>query len=208
MAATAQDVSGGRLILGLGAGWHREEFDAFGYPFDHRVTRFAEALAAIVDLLRGRSVTNESSVPPLRGASLVPPPSYDVPVVVAADGPRMLGLTARHADGWNTAWYGAPDAVLHERLAAMDQALAVVGRDRASLTRTVAIHVYDPEGGVEPDPDEAAVVGRDALVRALDEYEALGIGHVIVQPLPHVTATLDLVADAIAQRRTAGPPER
>src|SRR3954452_16559472 len=65
MAATAQEISGGRLILGLGAGWHRAEFDAFGYPFDHRVTRFAEALPAIVALLRGQPVSSGSSRPPL-----------------------------------------------------------------------------------------------------------------------------------------------
>src|SRR5688572_32994221 len=52
MTETIDDISGGRTILGLGAGWHKPEYDAFGYPFDHRVTRFEEAIRIIAPLLR------------------------------------------------------------------------------------------------------------------------------------------------------------
>ena len=58
MATTLDEVSGGRLILGIGSGWHEPEFDAFGYPFDHRVGRFEEALAVLLPLLRGERVTH------------------------------------------------------------------------------------------------------------------------------------------------------
>ena len=56
MAESLDEVSAGRLILGLGAGWHKEEFDAFGFPFDHRVSRLEEALQVIKPLLRDREV--------------------------------------------------------------------------------------------------------------------------------------------------------
>src|SRR5574338_590889 len=59
IAATVDEISGGRLILGLGAGWHEPEYRAFGYPFDHRVGRFEEQVAIIVPLLRGEMVTFE-----------------------------------------------------------------------------------------------------------------------------------------------------
>ena len=116
MAATTDEVSGGRLILGLGAGWHDAEYDAFGYPKDHRVDRFEEALRIVVPLVRGETVTFDGTYFTARDAVLEPSPSRRIPVLVAAFGPRMLRLTARHADAWNTAWFGAPDERLRERL--------------------------------------------------------------------------------------------
>jgi alkanesulfonate monooxygenase SsuD/methylene tetrahydromethanopterin reductase-like flavin-dependent oxidoreductase (luciferase family) len=95
MAATADEVSDGRLILGLGAGWHDAEYDAFGFPKDHRVDRFEEALGIIVPLLRGEKVTSDGEYFTTRDAVLEPPPSRHIPVLVAAFGRRMLRLTAR-----------------------------------------------------------------------------------------------------------------
>lgn len=111
MAATADEVSGGRLILGLGAGWHDAEYDAFGFPKDHRVERFGEALRIVRPLLRGETVTFEGEYFTTRDAVLEPPPARDIPILVASFGARMLGLTARHADAWNTAWFGHPTNV-------------------------------------------------------------------------------------------------
>src|SRR2546423_9417079 len=119
MAVTADEVSGGRLVLGVGAGWYDAEYAMFGYPADHRVDRFAEALRIIRPLLRGERVTLAGGYHELRDAVLLPPPARPIPILVAAKGPRMLRLTARYADAWNTAWYGEPDARLHEQLAAM-----------------------------------------------------------------------------------------
>ena len=109
MAATADAVARGRLILGLGAGWYDPEYEAFGYPTDHRVTRFEEALRIIRPLLRGESVTVRGRFHRVADASLLPPPERPIPLLVAATGPRMLRLTARYADAWNTAWFGPPD---------------------------------------------------------------------------------------------------
>jgi probable F420-dependent oxidoreductase len=203
MAATADEVTGGRLILGLGAGWHDAEYDAFGFPKDHRVERFEEALRIVVPLLRGETVTFEGDYVTTRDAVLEPPPSRDIPILVAAFGPRMLRLTARYADSWNTAWFGAPDERLRERMDALDAALEAEGRDPATLERTVGIEVRDPETAppAEQDGDDRAFEGSvDELAEALGAYDELGIGHLIVVLQPMTEASLERVALALARR--------
>jgi FMNH2-dependent dimethyl sulfone monooxygenase len=106
IAATTDEVSGGRLVLGLGAGWHDPEYDAFGYPKDHRVARFEEALQIIRPMLDGRTVTFDGRYHRAHEARLVPTPGRRIPILVAAGGPRMLRLTAGYADAWNSAWFG------------------------------------------------------------------------------------------------------
>ena len=101
MAATLDHVSGGRLILGIGAGWHEPEYEAFGYPYDHRVGRFEEALTVITDLIRHGRADLAGTYVTARDALLLPPARPDLPILVASKGPRMQDLTARHADAWN-----------------------------------------------------------------------------------------------------------
>lgn len=202
MAATADEVSGGRLILGLGAGWHDAEYDAFGFPKDHRVERFGEALRIVRPLLRGETVTFEGEYFTTRDAVLEPPPARDIPILVASFGARMLGLTARHADAWNTAWFGAPDERLRERLGELDAALAAEGRDPATLERTVGIEVRDPSlPPAEQDGDDRAFDGSvDELAEALGAYDELGIGHLMVVLQPMTEASLERLALALARR--------
>jgi alkanesulfonate monooxygenase SsuD/methylene tetrahydromethanopterin reductase-like flavin-dependent oxidoreductase (luciferase family) len=205
MAATADEVSRGRLILGLGAGWHDAEYDAFGFPKDHRVDRFEEALGIVVPLLRGETVTFDGEYFTTRDAVLEPPPSRDIPVLVAAFGPRMLRLTARHADAWNTAWFGVPDEYLRGRLDALDAALAAEGRDPATLERTVGIEVRDPSLPAEPADEEhgedhAFNGSVDELAEAIAAYDELGIGHLIVVLQPMTETSLERLALALARR--------
>jgi alkanesulfonate monooxygenase SsuD/methylene tetrahydromethanopterin reductase-like flavin-dependent oxidoreductase (luciferase family) len=202
MAATADEVSGGRLILGLGAGWHDAEYDAFGFAKDHRVDRFEEALGIVVPLLRGETVTFDGRYFTTRDAVLEPPPSRDIPVLVAAFGPRMLRLTARHADAWNTAWFGAPDEHLRGRLEALDATLAAQGRDTATLERTVGIEVRDPSlGSVQEDGEDRSFGGSvDELAEAIAAYDELGIDHLIVVLQPMTEASLERLALAVARR--------
>ena len=206
MAATAEEVSGGRLILGLGAGWHDAEYDAFGFPKERRVDRFEEALGIVVPLLRGETVTFDGTYFTTHDAVLEPPPSRNIPVLVAAFGPRMLRLTARHADAWNTAWYGAPDERLRRRLDALDAALAAEGRDPATLERTVGIEVRDPSlGPAEPRDEEEgedrAFAGSvDELAEAIAAYDELCIGHLIVLLQPMTEVSLQRLALAVARR--------
>lgn len=202
MAATADEVSGGRLILGLGAGWHDAEYDAFGYPKDHRVDRFEEALEIIGPLLRGDRVTFAGRYHEAREAVLLPPPARRIPILVAADAPRMLRLTARHADAWNTAWYGVPDDRLRGRLAALAEALEAEGRDPTSMTRTVGVSVRDPDA--EPTPDEPEFAGSiEDLARAIDGFEELGIDHLILVLRPMNEPSLDRLQLALALRAGA-----
>ncbi len=145
MADTVDEISGGRLILGLGAGWHEPEFDAFGYPFDHRVGRFEEALTIIATLLREGAIDFRGKYYQARDCELRPrgPRRTGPPLMIGASGERMLSLTARFADLWN-AWliFGRshPDEIPQFR-AKVDAACQQIGRDPASLGRTVAVRV-------------------------------------------------------------------
>jgi FMNH2-dependent dimethyl sulfone monooxygenase len=205
MATTADEISAGRLILGVGAGWHDPEFTAFGYPSDHRVTRFAEALPIMAGLLRGDTVTARGRYHDLRAATLDPPPRRQVPLLVAAEGPRMLRLTARYADAWNTAWYGPPDDRLRAQFAAMDRALAAEDRDRGTLTRTVGVELHDPDRGTPADPTDPAITGSVTnIAKIFDAYQSLGVDHLIVQLLPHDERSLDRLAAVIAARNSGG----
>lgn len=171
MAVTFDEVSGGRLVLGLGAGWHDPEYEAFGFPTSYRVSRFAEALEIIVRLLRREEVSFEGRYYRLSEARLLPPPTRPIPVLVACRRPRMLGLTARWADAWNTAWYAEPNDKLQAEVEEFERALAEAGRSGADVERTLGIIVG------EDSPD--------TIARRLDTWAGLGFDHVIaeVQPL-------------------------
>jgi probable F420-dependent oxidoreductase len=204
MAAALDEVSGGRLILGLGAGWHDPEYDAFGFPKDHRVGRFDEYLQVVAPLVRGERVTFEGSYVRARDAVLVPPPSRPIPVLVAAFGERMLRLTARHADLWNTAWFGVPGDELAEAMAAFDRAMEAEGRDRSAVGTTVGITIVDPDAAAPAEDDDDPVFDGsvEELASMFDEYEALGVAHLIAGLRPMTEASIDRVALAIERRRT------
>ncbi len=202
MAATADLVSGGRLVLGLGSGWHDPEYEAFGLPTDWRVSRFAEALEIVARLLRSERVTFEGRFYRVHEAELVPPPERRIPILVAAFGPRMLGLTARWADAWNTAWYGEPDDELRAALGALDDALLAAGRDPATMTRTVGITVRDSGQPPIAEPEEAALTGSvDELAAALQAYAALGVDHVIAGLEPIAERSVERLAEAVRRSR-------
>src|SRR5262245_11585320 len=102
MADTVDEISGGRLVLGLGAGWHEPDFRAFGYPFEQRVSRFAEALAIVSGLLHDGHIDFEGEFYQVRDCELRPrgPRPLGPPILVGAEGPRMLRLAAKYADAW------------------------------------------------------------------------------------------------------------
>jgi alkanesulfonate monooxygenase SsuD/methylene tetrahydromethanopterin reductase-like flavin-dependent oxidoreductase (luciferase family) len=198
MAATADEVSGGRLILGLGCGWHEPEYRAFGYPFDHRVGRFEEALRIIVPLLDGERVTVRGAWEGVEDAVLLPRPRRRPPIMVAAKGDRMLRLTARHADQWQTAWFGLPDERFADRLARLRLACAAEGRDLATLELTVGVGIADPG-----EPASGSGLRRDpaAITDGLAAWAAEGIGHVQLGLESVGPADVELIAEAVRDFR-------
>jgi len=199
-AATLDDLSGGRLILGIGSGWHEPEYAAFGLPFDHRVGRFAEDLEVIARLLRGETVSLEGQWRTYREAILLPPPARRTPILVAAKGERMLRLTATWADAWNTAWFGRVDDRLRTRLRDLDAACAATGRDAASIRKTVGVRLHPPGEGA----DDTTGLDADAagLADFLDELADVGFDDAIVWPLAKTPDALDVIAEARALHRS------
>ena len=197
MAVTADAVSDGRVVLGLGAGWYDAEYVAFGYATDHRVGRFEEALEIITALLSSQSITFSGRYYRVREAALLPPPQRPIPILVAGKGPRMLRLTARHADAWNTAWFGRPDDRLRRRLTNLEEALAAEERDATTLRRTVGMEVQDPDAAASGGSDDVPFRGSvSELAEALDEYAELGFDDVIVGLDPRSERSLDRLAEA------------
>jgi alkanesulfonate monooxygenase SsuD/methylene tetrahydromethanopterin reductase-like flavin-dependent oxidoreductase (luciferase family) len=194
MADTLDEISGGRLILGLGAGDSMFEHRAMGYPTDRLISRFEEALTIVRRLLREGSLDFAGTYNRLEGFELRPrgPRPGGPPILLGtlATGPRMLRLTARHADVWN-GWiaFGSnhPDVVppMRERI---DAACRAEGRDPASLERSLAVQIAffgRRVPGSEPitgSPEEVA-----ASLRAL---AAEGIGHVQVILAPTTSETV------------------
>jgi alkanesulfonate monooxygenase SsuD/methylene tetrahydromethanopterin reductase-like flavin-dependent oxidoreductase (luciferase family) len=152
IADTVDEIANGRLILALGAGWHEPEYQAFGFPFDHRYSRFEEALTIIYGLLRDGQVDFEGTYYSARECELRPrgPRGNHIPIMLGTRGEKMLRLTARYADQWN-AWLAMTDSSPNRvppLNAAVDAACADVGRDPATLERTISIMV-DVAGGAE-----------------------------------------------------------
>lgn len=148
MAATVDEISGGRLVLGLGSGWNQREFDAYGYSFDKRVSRFEEAFAVITSLVRTGHADYAGDFYEVQDLALVPPPRPDLPIMIGSTGPRMLSITAGELNWWNEWWSrfdNDPDQ-LDPLLAQLDLALSAAGRDRREVTTSVAISVALPGG--------------------------------------------------------------
>ena len=200
---TLAELSGGRFILGLGCGWHEPEFQAFGIPSDHLVSRFEEYVEAVMALLRGGEADYDGRYVRLRRAEVsggaVPP------VWIAARGPRMLRITARHADGWNLP---GPRDSLAEVLALLREEIAAAGRpEGAVVVSNAAIVLLDEpeEAGrllAEHPGWDTVAVGADGLRAVVDTQRAAGCDHLIL----HLSGTiwssygpeqLDLAADAL-----------
>ncbi len=202
MAATLDHVSDGRLILGVGAGWHDPEYEAFGWPTDHKVSRFEESLAVITGLIRENRADLDGTYVSARDAVLRPPARPDLPILVASKMPRMLELTARHADAWNLAWFGLPDERLERVRGELTEACTRVGRDPSTLSITVGITVrYE---GAPADAEGPALSGTPQEVAAgLIAHAAAGADHVIAVLEPTTLDTLAAFAEAAALYRAS-----
>jgi probable F420-dependent oxidoreductase len=197
MAAALDVVSSGRLILGVGAGWHDPEYEAFGLPTDHRVGRFSEWLEIVVRLLRKENFSFEGKYHQVRDAEVVPAPVREIPILVAARRPKMLELTAQWADAWNTAWFGAVDERVKERLAELKVATDASGRPEGAVARTVGIVVRDPDQPAIDEPSATAIDGTvEELAAALRDYRELGVDHLIAAVEPVTPRSVERLAEA------------
>jgi len=174
-AAAIDELSGGRLVVALGAGWNRVEFDAFGIPFDHHVSRFEEAFTIIRRLLAGDRVTFEGSFHQVRDAVLLPKPGRRPKLMVGTNAPRMLSITLPHVDAWNT-WhsrYGNTPEGFARHNAEISQAAERVGRDPATIERSACVLVESDGGGERPrEADPVPASELQAHLRALAEAGA------------------------------------
>jgi alkanesulfonate monooxygenase SsuD/methylene tetrahydromethanopterin reductase-like flavin-dependent oxidoreductase (luciferase family) len=182
-ATTLDHISGGRVTLGLGAGWQVNEHGAYGFELPApglRVSRFAEAIEVIHRLLREPSVDFDGEWLHLRDAPLEPKGvQQPLPILVGTGSPRMLRLTARFADEWNT--WGDP-ALVAERTESFLRACDTEGRDPATVRRSVQamvflVHDEDAAERMRPHvPAGRSLVGTTSqLVDQLAEYVAQGV---------------------------------
>ena len=195
-AVTIDEISGGRLVLGLGAGWNETEFRAFGIPFDHRIDRFEEAFTIILGLIQDGRVDFEGAYYSARDCELLPrgPRPGGPPLMIGSNGPRMLRIALPGVSSWNS-WYSdtenSPAGVARLR-AIVDAACADVGRAPASIERTVAVHVRMPGGRGRTQGDYSAIQAvtplegsAESMAEELRRYAAEGIGHVqlVIDPI-------------------------
>ena len=207
-AATVDEISGGRLVLGIGAGWNETEFAALGAPFDQRIARFEEAFTIVRTLLSEGRIDFQGRYHVARDAELLPRPQRPggPPILVGSIGPRMLAATLPHAQSWN-AWYAdtrnAPEGVppLRDRV---DEAARAAGRDPADIERTVAVLVRlpggtgrtmgDTDGRQQVPPIEG---DADTIADALLAYAREGIDHVQLVLDPITEASVAALAPVL-----------
>jgi len=198
MAESVDSISGGRFVLGLGCGWHQPEYERYGYPFDHRVDRFEEALQIISPMLRRGEATFEGRYYQARGAVNAPrgPRGQEggPPILIGANRPRMLRLTARFADVWNADWQRDPATVVAQS-AELDRACEEVGRDPAGLVRTAGSNfAMDGCTGRRFEPISGSAEEMAAKIR---EFQALGLAHYVCGLDPCTPRTLEQFAGVI-----------
>ena len=182
MAASIDEISGGRFVLGLGTGWNETEFDAFGIPFDRKVSRFEEAFEIVRRLLAGERVTFAGAFYSVRDAVLLPPPARRVPVMVGGHGPRLLAAALPHADAWNAwyAWYGnTPEgfAELSAGIGVRKSACVLVTVDGGRGERSADDNPV-PHGRLASHLDALAAAGADEAILVLDPIDAGSVGRV------------------------------
>ena len=185
-AKTLQMASDGRFRCGIGAGWHQPEFDAFGFPFDHLVSRFEEYVVVLNRLLGSGPVDFDGRYQLLRQGEVFGEPA-PLPWIAAA-GPRMLRLTGRLAGGWNGAWYGADTSTFRAGLAEVEAGLAAAGRERSELVASAGIFALP--GTTEGGP--GVITGSpEQVVEALAGYREAGCDHAILNFAPAPFSLVD-----------------
>ncbi len=198
MAATVDEISGGRLVLGLGAGRHEPEFTAYGVPYDHRASRFEEAFTIVRTLLREGAVDFDGQFYQARECELTPrgPRPAGPPLMIGSQGERVLAATLPHVDAWN-AWYlwsGNDPARLRPIIDKVEGISRSVGRDPSTLRRTTAVLVSRTEGhhgGLGPRIAPAITGPPEQVAERLLAFAAIGIDEVKVVLDPNTRESIE-----------------
>ncbi len=214
LAATVDAASEGRLVLGLGAGWNRREYDAFGFPYDRRVSRFAEAFTVIRTLLADGAIDFHGEFYDLDAAVLHPrsPRPGGPPLMVGSIGERMQSITLPHVAGWNVWWTDTRNtaAGFAQLKAVVDQRIAALGRT-GEVEASCAVLVGLPGGGgrvmVEPEPAGLQPVSGDAaaIAEQLAGFGAAGAAEVQLVVDPIVPASIESLGEVLRILRAAAP---
>ncbi len=211
-AATVDAISEGRLILGLGAGWNRREYDAFGFPYDRRVSRFEEAFTIVRTLLRNGEADFHGDYYNVDRCVLHPrsPRPDGPPLMVGSIGPRMLGITLPHVDAWNVWWsdYGNRPEAFAAQKATVDEIAESVGRDPAAVDATCAILVQLEGGGGRQMGNYGAgstiapVAGTPAeIADQVAAFGAAGASHVQLVVDPITRDSIEWLGEVVALAR-------
>jgi alkanesulfonate monooxygenase SsuD/methylene tetrahydromethanopterin reductase-like flavin-dependent oxidoreductase (luciferase family) len=205
MAATVDDISRGRLVLGLGAGWNEIEYRAFGLPYDRRVSRFEESFEIVRRMLAGERVTLDGRFWQAEDLVLLPPPERRIPLMIGSNGERMLSIALPHVDWWNT-WYnryGNRVEAFADLNAAVTAAAERAGRDPADIRRSTAVLVeLDPDAVKRPHSDaDSPPVTPDGLHAHLRALEEAGADEAILILRPIDEASIRAVSTALDTSR-------
>ena len=197
MAATVDEVSGGRLVLGVGAGWNEPEFRAFGIRYDRRVSRFEEAFEIVRRLVAGERVTFRGRFHEVEDAVLLPPPARRIPLMVGANAPRMLSIALPHVSAWNTwyTYYGNTPEGFAQLDGSVSKAAERCGRDPATLERSACVLVS--AGGTDERPETAPPVEADRLADHLRELAEAGADEAILVASPITRASVRELASVL-----------
>lgn len=207
-AATVDAISQGRLILGLGAGWNRREYDAFGFAYDRRVSRFEEAFTIIRSLLRDGEIDFHGTYYDAERCVLHPrsPRPAGPPLMVGSIGPRMLGITLPHVEAWNVWWsdYGNTPEGFAAQKTVVDDIASSVGRDPATLDATCAVLVQLDGGGGRQMGDYGAgeavepITGSPAAIaEQLARFGNAGASHVQLVVDPITRSSIEWLGDVL-----------
>jgi probable F420-dependent oxidoreductase len=183
LAAAVDEISGGRLRLGIGAGWNQTEFDGFGVPFDHRVSRFEEAFDVIRRLLAGEHVTTSGEYVQVSDSVLLPTPAHRVPIMIGSNSDRMLAITLPYVEAWNT-WfdgYGNTPEGFGTLNRKISEACERAGRDPAEVQRSACVLVrLDPNSTERPNDIPAVEGSAEEIAATMRDFAAAGADEVIL----------------------------
>ncbi len=187
MAATLQYMSGGRFILGLGAGWHEPEYKAYGYDFPsagERVSQLEEYVKIIKALWSEEQASFVGKYYRVENAFCEPKPDPLPTLMIGGSKPRMLRLIAREADWWNVSWTGIAD--YREQHAEMERACNEVGRDPSTLRRTwfggcvcasTEAEVKRLNEGLDISTDNAFIGTPQQIIAQMQPFIELGVDY-------------------------------